>query len=366
MNKIPDAEAVLSRSEVVVTLGWDDVFGPLLHVRGGMSEAERVVMDLERWKIGSKLQGDGARRLKREGCELVILFSERVESLDDFKSVRRRLCDAGYVVEPPEGVETVPSPYGERLRPLFTRGSYFEKPEAPSAAELGLTVETDGADLLRIALDPEFDASSHPEAVWAPVWAWLLIGELRPAGALPVFARLFDRLNGEEGDDAVMDALPKALGRFGLEAAQLILDVVRDEARPSSARWTAVSGLQEIAAAWPEERDGVVLILAGLLRDRAVMDREVNGGIVDELINLEAVEAAPAIEEAFAGGRVDETITGDWDEVQVALGLKEASEFNPKEFGLGGVPVRRETPKVGRNDPCPCGSGKKFKKRCGA
>ncbi len=27
--------------------------------------------------------------------------------------------------------------------------------------------------------------------------------------------------------------------------------------------------------------------------------------------------------------------------------------------------VRRETPKVGRNDPCPCGSGKKYKKCCG-
>ena len=27
---------------------------------------------------------------------------------------------------------------------------------------------------------------------------------------------------------------------------------------------------------------------------------------------------------------------------------------------------RRETPKIGRNDPCPCGSGKKFKQCCGA
>ncbi|MBO4301249.1 MAG: SEC-C domain-containing protein [Desulfovibrio sp.] len=26
----------------------------------------------------------------------------------------------------------------------------------------------------------------------------------------------------------------------------------------------------------------------------------------------------------------------------------------------------RESPKVGRNDPCPCGSGKKYKKCCGA
>ena len=28
-------------------------------------------------------------------------------------------------------------------------------------------------------------------------------------------------------------------------------------------------------------------------------------------------------------------------------------------------PVRRASPKVGRNDPCPCGSGKKYKKCCG-
>jgi uncharacterized protein len=28
--------------------------------------------------------------------------------------------------------------------------------------------------------------------------------------------------------------------------------------------------------------------------------------------------------------------------------------------------IRRDEPKVGRNDPCPCGSGKKFKQCCGA
>ena len=45
----------------------------------------------------------------------------------------------------------------------------------------------------------------------------------------------------------------------------------------------------------------------------------------------------------------------------------------PEEDPFGGVPMRgaesgtlrRESPKVGRNDPCPCGSGKKYKKCCG-
>ncbi|MFO7849605.1 MAG: SEC-C metal-binding domain-containing protein [Spirochaetia bacterium] len=27
--------------------------------------------------------------------------------------------------------------------------------------------------------------------------------------------------------------------------------------------------------------------------------------------------------------------------------------------------MKRTTPKVGRNDPCPCGSGKKYKHCCG-
>jgi len=32
---------------------------------------------------------------------------------------------------------------------------------------------------------------------------------------------------------------------------------------------------------------------------------------------------------------------------------------------FGPEPFRRENPKVGRNSPCPCGSGRKYKKCCG-
>ncbi len=34
--------------------------------------------------------------------------------------------------------------------------------------------------------------------------------------------------------------------------------------------------------------------------------------------------------------------------------------------GIKPAPFKHEKPQVGRNDPCPCGSGKKFKKCCGA
>ena len=52
--------------------------------------------------------------------------------------------------------------------------------------------------------------------------------------------------------------------------------------------------------------------------------------------------------------------------------LHEISEFkhDGKQWlyvdAISPQPVRRDAPKVGRNDPCPCGSGKKYKKCCGA
>jgi preprotein translocase subunit SecA len=40
-----------------------------------------------------------------------------------------------------------------------------------------------------------------------------------------------------------------------------------------------------------------------------------------------------------------------------------AGEPEPVQPAVAGpqTPMQREAPKVGRNDPCPCGSGKKYK-----
>ncbi len=65
-------------------------------------------------------------------------------------------------------------------------------------------------------------------------------------------------------------------------------------------------------------------------------------------------------------------ITPDKREHVIALmaaGLMNAYEYFRKEregdLGVDAPESRRSTPKIGRNDPCPCGSGKKYKKCCG-
>ena len=43
----------------------------------------------------------------------------------------------------------------------------------------------------------------------------------------------------------------------------------------------------------------------------------------------------------------------------------ELEQSEAPEIPKVAVPIVRATPKVGRNDPCPCGSGKKYKRCCG-
>ena len=139
----------------------------------------------------------------------------------------------------------------------------------------------------------------------------------------------------------------------------------------------------------------------------------VNTFVISALWDLRAVEAMSVIERAFASGLVDESVSGDLEDVQIHFGLKAKCEHPRKPNRLTEMSQKlagmreeieaceresaelRETiaameaivpkvegspndseweipepylapPKIGRNEPCPCGSGKKYKKCCGA
>lgn len=54
------------------------------------------------------------------------------------------------------------------------------------------------------------------------------------------------------------------------------------------------------------------------------------------------------------------------DHHELAEFRKQGGDWYFYDAKLFQTPLRRANPKVGRNDPCSCGSGKKFKKCCGA
>ena len=84
--------------------------------------------------------------------------------------------------------------------------------------------------------------------------------------------------------------------------------------------------------------------------------------VCEKLFHMQVVrdEVAAAPQQAQPQSRPRRTVeSGGGAEPRAAAGNGEPA---PEE----GKPMRRDQPKVGRNDPCPCGSGKKYKKCHGA
>ena len=138
---------------------------------------------------------------------------------------------------------------------------------------------------------------------------------------------------------------------------------------------------------------------AALLKDKpdAGADLELLDLLVVCLADLGAVEHLPLIGEWFAAGLVDSSYAapadieadiqrspadclaalqgagrGLIDDVARETALWPAFhelppvQLPPIPLGSLREPVKRDEPKVGRNDPCPCGSGRKYKKCHGA
>lgn len=263
-------------------------------------------------------------------------------------------------------------------------------------------------ELIRMATDPALnDGPQDSKLVWSPVHAWRALGQVLADGhprapeAIKALLTLFQR--ADTSDDWVMSDLPKALARIGVPAIAPAADYLADSTRGEWARVSAAETLGHIGRQHAELRAECVGRLAKQLEKFAEQPEVVNTFVISALWDLRAVEALPVIEHAFASGRVDESVNGDFEDVQIHFGLKTQRE-HPRQPNsltemsreLAGLreqiqAYERENaelravldldevaalapapesyfapPKIGRNEPCPCGSGKKYKKCCGA
>jgi preprotein translocase subunit SecA len=113
--------------------------------------------------------------------------------------------------------------------------------------------------------------------------------------------------------------------------------------------------------------------MLGSVRDK-VTDLIFRARVVGAAEAKSAYKETAAVHEAPGGYGVTENVAATAAAVAapgaagVAPGgeMQEASDRTQGAAGAATKPIVRETPKVGRNDLCPCGSGKKYKKCHGA
>ncbi len=191
-------------------------------------------------------------------------------------------------------------------------------------------------DLIRMATDRDLNLADIELAKsWAPMHAWRALGQLKAVEAVQPLLDNFNFLD-ENDNELFIDDLPEALSLIGPAAIPPVAKYLADPGNRLWARISAAFSLEKIGAAHPQSRQECVDALTAVLQNYTRNDEMLNGELVNALAELKAVEAAPLVEQAYKADRVDESILGDWEDFQVAVGLLEERitpdedlDFNP-------------------------------------
>jgi hypothetical protein len=218
-------------------------------------------------------------------------------------------------------------------------------------------------------------------------YAAQLLVSLNAQKSIPAIARLFYWYEFD-----ILELYAEVLGAFGAAALDAALGLVADpqldwyqHAMASEAAKCAAGTdpvLQAQVASVLRERLAGLIARAGTLVED---DTETVASLVSDLADLSDPEARPLIDAAFEVGIVERSIIdredvariyrrrepprpglGDWlahyrstyaaHQADLKREARQAAQPQPRP-----VTPSQSTPKPGRNDPCWCGSGKKYK-----
>ena len=257
-------------------------------------------------------------------------------------------------------------PYRQPLDRLMKLGAEPARRRVwPDYRHLGLT-DRHVPGLIQIATDPELHAAGEKDrAAWAPIHAWRALAQLDATTAAVPLVALLER--GHE-NGWIFEELPIVLGMIGPAALPGITLLLFEEGHSDTLRIAAARALVEVAHDHPERRGEVVAVLARQLEDFAHQSAELNAILVADLAELRATEAAPAMEAAFAAGAVDLSVSGDWEDVQVDLGLLEErttppTPWSPLAPDLDDAPVSGRVPDPGTRASAKARSRRKAEKQ---
>ncbi len=239
------------------------------------------------------------------------------------------------------------------------------------------------------------------------IYALYGLAQFRETRAYPLLVRIFSR-PGEFPFELAGDVVTQDLGRIlasvsGGDVSGLIA-LIENEQGNEWVRSAAMDGMVALVTTGQRTREEAMAYFLQLFHKLERKPGAQWDGLAHVCADLWPQEAIEELGCAYADGLVD-TGSIDWQDIEQALALgqqgamqraryrdplisglaknmgwmqcfhDEAREYEGEQDSDENLleslsseyttaPIRRTTPKIGRNEPCPCGSGQKFKKCC--
>jgi hypothetical protein len=142
-------------------------------------------------------------------------------------------------------------------------------------------------------------------------------------GAAPIepLLELMCALDGTDDDWYVAD-FPTIAACIGPSAFSALEAFARNPRRPDASRSAVVLGMQRVVQRHTETRERMVSFLVEQIECCRPDDECTNASLLIAAVELKVVEAASAIERAFANDILDVSFAGDWETVRRELGVE--------------------------------------------
>ena len=270
--------------------------------------------------------------------------------------------------------------YPQRFQEMFELGSdslMETKAITKDYEKMGFTKD-DLPALWEIALDKEleyFDADGD-KIPFAPPHAMMALAQLKLKEPLE---DILERIEFFEDDDYYTNAALRYFEAVGYEKVDSLIEFFLDQKKVVYNRMMIIEALEKLFEKYPDIKPKIEEALLLYLR-RDDGDEEDDDGLNAMVIHslLDVCDARKHIElirKVFVTKPVDVFFDGDLEDIEIKLGFRKertTKMVNILDFFMQNEyededefeDLSKNEKKVGRNEPCPCGSGKKYKKCC--
>jgi len=229
---------------------------------------------------------------------------------------------------------------------------------------------------------------------WTPIHSIHLLPLIKSKEALELLLDII-RYRSDDLDDWLTESVGGLLAAFGKDAIEDLKRFSSDETLEAFVRNAATTALAFLASKTPSYKDDIKEHLMDLFN--ATSDATFASLVADDIASFHDPSVMPQIRRAFEENRMDElieseeelelVIAGKYDDLLYyrceedplnhfsrknieylhSLHHSKPDEEDDNEFDEDEAfdfKTKEKPKKIGRNDPCPCGSGKKYKKCC--
>ena len=276
-------------------------------------------------------------------------------------------------------LEVLVKPYmNTKVATLFSLGMEAMEEDDFSYKALGLS-RKNKKQLLELGSDLalyyyEFDEEDECLEFFAVIHAWRALSELEILEAKALFVELLRQLFEEEDDlDWMARLFKKLILPFRADMFDESVSYILDENEHEWFRAEFINLLQSMLHNNEIEKNSLSKVFKKLFK--TCKNPIVNATAIAVCKDEKLTEHYPQIKKLYEKKWVDKSLDGDLEDVELAFEMRSERstvrdvgfhDLLEKSFGTENLfsEQRKAEEKIGRNDPCPCGSGKKYKKCC--